>query len=197
MELISLVNIAIIVQLFVILSPLSSFPVLMNAYKQKMNVTRIAYLSVLIAFLIAVVALYSSSFMFTLFGISVDSFRIAGGIVLLLLGLNTMKPHKDDHHNHKTEGVNAFVSIIATPLLTGPATISFIAIKAFETGQISTLLNVSIAFALVGVTFIIFAHLVNKINIQLMDIASRFLGLFLTAFAIEMIGKGILAFVVG
>jgi multiple antibiotic resistance protein len=195
MEIVSLLNIALIVQIFVILSPLSSFPVLMSAYKQKMNVTKIAYLSVLIAFLIAVGAIYTSSFIFSILGISLDSFRIAGGIVLLLLGLNTMGPHKDDDHKHKSEGVNAFVSIIATPLLTGPATISLMAIKAFEIGKISTLLNVSIAFALVGAVFVVFAHLVNNINAKIMDIASRFLGLFLTAFAIEMIGTGILGFV--
>ena len=193
MELSSLFSIALAIQIFVLLSPLSSFPVLMNAYKQKMNVKRIAYLSVFTGFVIAIAIVYVGPFVFNLFGVSLDSFRIAGGIVLLLLGLSTIRPHEEEYH--KTEGVNGLISIIATPLLTGPATISFITIKTYELGALPVLFNVIAAFVLVGLVFVLFAHLIPRINVHLVDISSRVLGLFLTAVAIEMIGKGILAFV--
>ena len=195
MELNSLLSLALIIQIFVLLSPLSSFPVLMNAYKKKMNVKRIAYLSVFTGFVIAIAIVYLGPLIFNVFGVGIDSFRIAGGIVLLLLGLSTIRPLEEEHH--KSEGVNGLISIIATPLLTGPATISFLTIKAYEIGQTAVLLNVVAAFVLVGLVFILFAHLINKINIHLVDISSRVLGLFLTAVAIEMIGTGILAFVRG
>src|SRR3989338_3299194 len=120
MELSSLLSIALIIQIFVLLSPLSSFPVLMNAYKQKMNVKRIAYLSVFTGFIIAIAIVYIGPAIFNLFGVSLDSFRIAGGIVLLLLCLSTIRPHGEEHQ--KAEGVNGIISLIATPLLTGPAT---------------------------------------------------------------------------
>jgi len=165
----------------------------MNAHKQKMNVKRIAYLSVFTGFVIAIAIVYVGPFVFNLFGVSLDSFRIAGGIVLLLLGLSTIRPHEEEYH--KTEGVNGLISIIATPLLTGPATISFITIKTYELGALPVLFNVIAAFVLVGLVFVLFAHLIPRINVHLVDISSRVLGLFLTAVAIEMIGKGILAFV--
>ena len=195
MELSSLLSIALIIQIFVLLSPLSSFPVLMNAYKQKMNVKRIAYLSVFTGFIIAIAIVYIGPAIFNLFGVSLDSFRIAGGIVLLLLGLSTIRPHGEEHQ--KAEGVNGIISLIATPLLTGPATISFITIKTYELGALPVLLNVIAAFVLVGLIFVLFAHLIPRVNVHLVDIISRVLGLFLTAVAIEMIGKGILAFVGG
>ena len=195
MELTSLFSIALAIQIFVLLSPLSSFPVLMNAHKQKMNVKRIAYLSVFTGFVIAIAIVYVGPFVFNLFGVSLDSFRIAGGIVLLLLGLSTIRPHEEEYH--KAEGVNGLISIIATPLLTGPATISFITIKTYELGALPVLFNVIAAFVLVGLVFVLFAHLIPRINVHLVDISSRVLGLFLTAVAIEMIGKGILAFVGG
>lgn len=195
MELNSLFNLALIIQIFVLLSPLSSFPVLMNAYKQKMNVKRVAYLSVFTAFVIAIAITYIGPFVFNLFGISLDSFRIAGGIVLLLLGLSTIRPHEEEHH--KAEGVNGIISIIATPLLTGPATISFLTIKSYELGQTALLFNLILAFALVGIIFVLFSHFIPRVNAHIVDISSRVLGLFLTAVAIEMIGTGALAFIKG
>lgn len=196
MELSSLLNLALIIQIFVLLSPLSSFPVLMNAYRQKMNVKRVAYLSVFTAFVIAIGIVYIGPFVFGLFGVSIDSFRIAGGIVLLLLGLSTIRPHGEEEH-HKAEGVNGLISIIATPLLTGPATISFLTIKSYEIGQAALLFNLILAFALVGIIFILFSHFIPRVNTHLVDISSRVLGLFLTAVAIEMIGTGALAFIRG
>jgi small neutral amino acid transporter SnatA (MarC family) len=52
-------------------------------------------------------------------------------------------------------------------------------------------LNLCIAFVGVGFVFISFAMFVNKLNLKIVGISSRILGLFLTAVAIEMISKGI------
>ena len=188
-----MISYALIVQLFVLLNPLSSITVLMAAYKQKMNVKRIALFSVATAFLIAVLITFVGPYLFSLFGVTVDSFRIAGGIVLLLLGLSTIRPHESEKIS--IEGVNSLISIIATPLLTGPATISFITITVFEIGPIAMFFNIILAFILVGIVFVMFAHLIPRINIHLVDISSRILGLFLTAVAIEMIAKGAIALI--
>ncbi len=183
-------SLALIIQIFVLLNPLSSFPFLMAAYKKGMNVKKIAFYSVITAFAIAVAIVFLGPLMFNLFGVTLDSFRIAGGIVLLLLGINTIRPQKNEVQN--IEGINSLISIIATPLLTGPATISFITIKSYEVGQIPMLFNLIAAFILVGILFILFSFLIPKVNIHLIDISSRILGLFLTAVAIEMIAKGAL-----
>lgn len=127
--------------------------------------------------------------LFNFFGITVDSFRIAGGIVLLLLGFDTIR--SKDGEGKKVTQVDSLISILATPLLTGPATISFITIKAFELGRLPMISNLLCAFVLIGAVFIIFSMMIPKVNAKLIDISSRVLGLFLTAVAIEMIAKGI------
>ena len=182
---------ALIIQIFVLLNPLSSFPLLLAAYSQKMDVRKIAFISVVTAFFIAVIIALVGPSLFKLFGISLDSFRIAGGIILLLLGLDTIKPKESEHK--KIGGVDSLISIIATPLLTGPATISFITIKAYEIGQASLIFNLITAFILVGIVFILFSYSIPKVNTHLVDISSRVLGLFLTAVAIEMIAKGVIS----
>ncbi len=184
-----MIDLALVLQFFVLVNPMSSFSVLISAYKQKMDVKQVAFKAVITAFLIAVCMVFVGPILFQFFGITTDSFRIAGGIVLFLLGIDTIRPKKT---NSKDFGeVEALVAIIATPLLTGPATISFITLKTFELGAMPVLLNLSIAFVGVGLVFITFSMFVNKLNLKLVGIASRILGLFLTAVAIEMIAKGI------
>lgn len=189
-----LIDFALIVQLFLLLNPLSSVPFLMAAFKRKMNVRQIASASVITAFVIAVVIAFVGPYLFSFFGITINSFRVAGGIVLLLLGIDTIRP-KEETKN--VGGIHSLISIIATPMLTGPATISFIAVKSYELPQIALLANIIIAFIIVGIVFVSFAFLIPKINENLVSITSRILGLFLTAVAIEMIGTGVLAFVRG
>ena len=185
----SALNFALIIQIFVLLNPLSSFPFLMAAYRKKMDVKRIAAFSVLTAFVIALVITFIGPYLFQFFGITLNSFRVAGGIVLLLLGLDTIRPKEKEIAN--VGGVHSLISIIATPMLTGPATISFITIKAYELGQFTVVSNLVPAFILVGIVFIGFAHLISKINANLINISSRILGLFLTAVSIEMIFTGV------
>ena len=182
-------NLTLVIQIFVLLNPLSSFPILMSAHAKKMDVKKIAFGSVMTAFVVAIVIALIGPLLFNLFGVSIDSFRIAGGVVLLLLGLSTIRPPENEHKH--TSGFESTISIIATPMLTGPATISFIAIKTAEVGLTHLLLNIITAFILVGILFIAFAYMVDKINPNLIDITSRVLGLFLTAVAIEMMANGI------
>lgn len=182
-----LISVALIVQLFVLINPFSSFPVLFSAYQNKMNVKKIAVTASLIALVIAIIICLVGSHLFGFFGITIDSFRIAGGICLLLLGLDTIRNKEEK----KTFGkVDSFISILATPLLTGPATISFIIIKSLEIGRTILLANIVVTFILVGIVFVLFSYSVKKINLRVVEISAKILGLFLTAMAIELIFTG-------
>lgn len=182
-----LIDIALIAQLFVLINPFSSFPVLFTAYQNRMNVKKIAVTASILALVIAIIICLIGSKLFGFFGITIDSFRIAGGICLLLLGLDTIRDKEEKKSVGKVDGL---ISILATPLLTGPATISFIIIKSIEIGRTTLLSNIVITFILVGIVFILFSYSVKKINLRVIQISSKILGLFLTAMAIELIFKG-------
>jgi multiple antibiotic resistance protein len=190
------ISIPLIIQIFVLVNPLASFPLLVSAYESKLNAKIVAVKSVVVAFAIAVSIALFGPFLFSMFGITLDSFRIAGGVVLLLLAINMVRPpEKEEHEPHHK--ITSLITIIATPLLTGPATISFITIKAFEIGKVAILVNLLIAFILVALVFIMFAFAVKKINLTVVDILSRIMGLFLSAVAIEMIARGIQGLIAG
>lgn len=184
MEIISL---ALIIQMFVLINPFSSFPVLFTAYQNKMNVKKIAVQASILAFVIAIIICLIGSSLFGFFGITIDSFRIAGGICLLLLGLDTVR---DKEKEDKIGKIDSLISILATPLLTGPATISFIIIKSLEIGKTILLFNIVFTFILVGIVFVLFSYSIGKINLKVIKISSKILGLFLTAIAIELIFTG-------
>lgn len=194
------ISITLIVQLFILINPLSSFPFLCGAHEKKCTVRRkidvrmIAIKAVITAFVIAVIIILTGPLLFKVFDISLDAFRIAGGIVLLLLGLDTIKA-KHNHEELDVEGTDSLISIIATPLMTGPATISFLTLKTYEIGQFPVLINATLAFIIVGIVFITGAYMIERINQKLISITSRVLGLFLTALAIEMIAGGLLGII--
>ncbi|MFH2019920.1 MAG: MarC family protein [archaeon] len=187
-----MLNIEFLLQLFVLLDPLASFPFLIAAYGKKMNVQIIALKATLTAFIIAVCMALAGPVLFEIFGISLNSFRIAGGIVLLILGYQLLRP--EDKKDHEVRNIDALTTLIATPMLTGPGVISFITIKTFEFGRIQILPDIVLAFVLVGAVFFIFSLLVSKIEAKIVNILSRILGLFLMAMAIEMIAVGIKGF---
>lgn len=188
-------DIALIVQLFVLINPLSSLPFVMNAYRNGFNVRRLAVSAVVTAYAIAVVIALVGPYLFGIFGITLDSFRIAGGIILLLLAIDTIRAPKEEDSTAEGKGIDSLVAILATPLLTGPATISFVTLKAYEIKTFPLLLDITVAFFFVGLVFILISFAISKINTKLVDILSKILGLFLTAMAVEMIANGIWGFI--
>ena len=151
-----MLNVAFIMQMFALLNPLSSFPVLMAAYKKKLDVRGIAIKASLVAYLVAMFCLFFGPQFFNLYGVSIDAFRVAGGVILFLLGIETVrpKPVREDIGE-----VDSLIAIIATPLLTGPAVISFLTIKAIEDGAMPLIGDVTLAFGVVGVVFLSLIHI--------------------------------------
>ncbi len=187
-------DVGILLQLFALINPLSSLPFMINAHRQGVDVRRLSLSAVFTAYIIAIFIALVGPFLFNIFGITVDSFRIAGGIVLLLLALDTIRG-QEEKDNKPTGNLDSLIAILATPLLTGPATISFISIKSYEIPLMILLLDVSLAFIFVGIVFVIICFSIPKINMKLVEIVSKILGLFLMAMAIEMIAFGISNFV--
>ncbi|MFH0957029.1 MAG: MarC family protein [Candidatus Aenigmatarchaeota archaeon] len=181
-----MLDLFLIISMFVLLDPFASFPFLINAKKKRMNVTLVALKAVLAAFVIAIAIALVGPSLFGVFGISLDSFRIAGGLILLLLSISMVKPPEDDESVTST----GIITIIATPMLTGPAMISFVTLHTFDLGLVPVLLNLSVAFLAVGAVFILFSRFLGKINPSVVDMVSRVSGLFLCAVSIEMISMG-------
>ncbi len=179
------------VTLFVILDPFASIPAFLALTRKVSDEERrrIAHKAVFLAAILAYVFLFTGQSILQAMGISLSSFKVAGGIVLGLMGLETILGFsvKGD----KKQDNDSIAVLIATPLLTGPGVITTTILLGQQVGQFLTALA---AFVALGLAFIIlhFAPLLkNALGEKAINVFSKIMGLLLLALAVEFIRTGL------
>ncbi|WP_122468071.1 MULTISPECIES: MarC family protein [Brevundimonas] len=200
------------VALFALIDPIGNIPIFAAATAGASGAQRRGVSALLCLF----VVVFLSFFFFTglglleFFGISLAAFRIAGGILLLLLGLDMARENflesfadpdalKDagDVRGYARRRFQRLVVPFAMPLMIGPGAISTIIIQAGEAqaiGYQGTVAGMAAILAAGVVTFAIFAltgpihRLLGEVG---MAIVVRVLGLILCALAIQFILAGL------
>jgi multiple antibiotic resistance protein len=193
--------------LWVVLDPISHLSLFMAATAglERVERRRAAIISVLLAF--AVLAFFGlvGQFLLHAMGISLLSFQIAGGIVLLLFGLSMVlgegpqlaKPQADPaaaaNATARRETVmSVAVFPLATPIIAGPGAILSMVllmdnIRFSYAGQTLTLASLAIVLAALLVIFLAghgVERLIGKGGIQLLR---RIMGLLLSALATNLV----------
>lgn len=141
---------------------------------------------------VSIIFLFFGKMIFRLLGIDANDFRIAGGIVLLILAISDLL--FSDHESRRNPDPHVGVVPIGIPLIMGPAALTTILITTESLGfgvtLISLLLNLSI-------TWLVFRY-ANWIG-GLMGEAgtkavAKVMALFLAAIAVMMIRVGLSGF---
>ncbi|GCE65887.1 MarC family protein [cyanobiont of Ornithocercus magnificus] len=131
-------------------------------------------------------------------GITINSFRIAGGLILLPIGLRLIEGASPTL-NLEDANVYAFAHIpIGMPLLAGPAAVSLVILEdsnSIGTKVVLSLVIASIALLIYSV-FNLSLLLKQFINDRLLDTINRFTGMILVAIAVQMVVSGIKAVMV-
>jgi multiple antibiotic resistance protein len=140
------------------------------------------------------------------FSISLASFQVGGGMLLLISSMNMLnaQPAEAKPHTHELEdgaekaamGASIAVVPLTIPLLTGPATISTVVIYADRAQsflQMSALVGYGVVIGLAtGLAFALadpIARVLGKTGINVM---TRLMGLILAALAVEVMALGLL-----
>ncbi|MCX8167049.1 MAG: hypothetical protein N3E37_04310 [Candidatus Micrarchaeota archaeon] len=187
-----MIDLSLSLTLLFLLNPLASVPLLIQAYQNKYNVKIIAMQAVALAFVVALCFLFLGPILFQIYNVDINSFRAGGGILVILLGISMAR---QTQRELEKGGSDTLISIIATPLLTGPATLSYLIVTTAEKGIVVGLINLIIAFILVALIFFSFALLIPKINMRYVSFISRLLGLFVLALGVQMTVKGIISLI--
>ncbi len=184
-------------QIFFLVNPLTAIPILFLGYKKGFNVKWMAIEATFLAFSIAIAFIILGPLFFRVFGINTDSLRAAGGILIALLGLSMARGSDDDCDTgpKKVTTEDALTSLLSTPMLTGPATLSYLALKTAEVGTVSLIGNTVLAFTIVGAVFFGIVQLIPNINLKYINLTSRIFGLFLLALGIEMLAAAVKALI--
>jgi len=129
-----------------------------------------------------------------LFGISFESFKIAGGIILLLMGIVYMF-HINIHEQRSARYATDVIVPFAMPLIIGPGVIATIILLVNWYGYIITFIGGAFALFLYWLVLFFAVRIANIIGEQGIEVIARIMGLLLMAIAIEMMTSGVMGFI--
>ncbi|MEE9334467.1 MAG: MarC family protein [Granulosicoccaceae bacterium] len=200
------------ITLFVIVDPIGNAPLFLGLTVGMSTAVRrsIAIRGSFISFVIlALFALTGTKILDTI-GITIDAFRIAGGILLFVTAFEMIYGQRQERREEATsaaaaeQAANIAVFPLAIPLIAGPGSISATILLSSQLASSSTGHNWYGAFSLVGVIAVLMfmtagvliaAELVDKfIGNTAKLVLTRLLGVLLAALAVQYIADGVLAF---
>jgi multiple antibiotic resistance protein len=164
---------------------------------------KIAIKSSLIAFTVLIIFAYGGKFFFNWIGVSINSLKIAGGIILFIISIEMLL---DKRRLRREESANKVLSEktieeisifpLAIPLIAGPAALtSVLLLVNANSKDPERLIMVYIALALVMLVnffhMIFSAILANYTSKNILNIFSRVIALILASLAIQFIVDGI------
>ena len=139
------------------------------------------------------------------FGISLASFQVGGGMLLLTASLSMLnaetpqtKTNPDelqDAEERAARGASIAVVPLTIPLLTGPATMSTVVIyadKAKTFWQLATLIGYGVVVALAtALCFSLAGPIARALGKTGINVMTRLMGLILAALAVELMADGL------
>jgi len=160
------------------------------------------------ALIMCAVLLFAGQAIISFFGITVDQFRVAGGIVLahiawsMLNGQDIASHHGTDSEKDEMQELNSLAFYpITFPMIVGPGTIATIIIytgSAQGAGQLATVGAVLAAVLALLFVVLFFASAFGKyLTATMRVIMTRLMGMILLAIAVEMVFAGAKALLPG
>jgi multiple antibiotic resistance protein len=135
------------------------------------------------------------------FGISIPSFLVGGGILLLMLAVSMLQAKESWIRQTPEEALEAAekealgVVPLAIPLLAGPGAISTMIIATHKSAafafKLKLLLPVLAISLIVWITLLVSVRMAARLGTTGINIITRLMGLILAAMAVEFIHQGL------
>ncbi len=189
--------------LVAIVNPVGVVPIFINLTVEQSESARhkTAQTAAFSVAIILLLVLFSGEIILRFFGITVGSFKVGGGILILLMAISMLhaavsrvKQTEEEIHDSADRDTVAVVPL-GTPLLAGPGAISTVILYAQRD---STPLHYTVLFVeiilLAGLTWLILriapslAKMLGKTGI---NVVTRIMGLIMTAVGVEFIASGL------
>lgn len=189
--------------LLAILNPLGALSIFVTLTQdrteiERRRIARVAALTVAAALL---TAMAGGDLLLSFFGISLGSFRVGGGILILLMAIAMLHARQSGTKHTREESLEAqtrqdiAVVPLGIPLLAGPGSISTVILyraDAHVWWQFVILVGV-IAAVSIGILLILYSstRLVQRFGKTGINVIARVMGLILAAIAVEFIADGL------
>lgn len=186
---------------FTLINPLGTMPIFLtmttDLSEQERRFT--AKKASLVSFIIIICFALSGQLLFKFFGISVNSFKIVGGVIFFMMGMDMLQARLSAVKIKKNEVKNYVNDIsitpLAIPMICGPGAITNAIVLMEDASSISkiVILLVSIA-AVVLTTYIILlssSKIIKVIGQTGINVMMRLMGLIVMVIAVEFFFSGL------
>ncbi len=191
--------------LFVIIDPPGCAPIFATLTNgtSRSHQRRMAFKSVGIAAIILIGFAYVGEWLFAKLGISLDALRIAGGIMLFIIGLNMVFEKRTESREERADGIleeiedpeDISVFPMGIPMIAGPGTMATLLILMSDApsrmGQITILAALIVTLLITLFTFLIAGPLIKLMGKSFTDVLTRVLGVLLCTLASQFVLDGI------
>ncbi|WMY95260.1 MAG: YchE family NAAT transporter [Arsenophonus sp.] len=190
--------------LFVIVNPIGILPIFItmtnnHSFSERNHTNFVANFSV--AIILCISLLIGKTFL-QLLGISIDAFRIAGGIVIVSISMSMISNTQDQKYNKKEKldtiiQNNIGVVPLALPLMAGPGAISSCIVWSSRVEGWENLLGLIVTSVLFAFfCWLLFRSsniLIKYLNKTAINVITRIIGLLLISLGIEFIITGLIS----
>ncbi|MGB0391668.1 MAG: MarC family protein [Salibacteraceae bacterium] len=195
-------GILVFTSFFTLINPIGSMPVFLGMTNTLTETQRrkTAWKAVVVAFFTLVMFAFSGQLMFQFFGISVNSFRVVGGIIFFIMGQDMLHARLGKMKFNDESEANSYVSDIsitpmAIPMIAGPGAITNSIVLMDDAHSLDKKITLMVVMALVMLlTFLIFMS-ATKISNFLGETGNRVLmklmGLIVMVIAVEFFFSGL------
>lgn len=191
--------------LFVIIDPPGCAPIFATLTQgtSKRHQRMMALKSVFIATIVLFGFAYGGEFIFAKLGISLDALRIAGGIMLFIIGLNMVFEKRTETREERAEEALSSVSNpedisvfpMGIPMIAGPGTMASLLLMMSEAAnfqdELAILLALGTVLIITLLSFLIAGPLMRLLGKSFTEVLTRLLGVLLTTLAAQFIIDGI------
>lgn len=181
--------------LFIILDPLLSVPIFsaMTKGQNSGEIHKQAFIAVAVAGGLMYLVLIFNTAIFNILGLKMPAFQIAGGIILLLLGIQEALGIELGRHKKST--ATAAGVVIGTPLLCGPGTMTTVMLISKDYGMLIPFIAITLVLITTWIILYFSDTIQRVLGDVITDIMGKVLGMLLAALAVQIMVTGILSYI--
>ncbi len=182
---------------FAIMNPIANTTIFagLTGNMEKSEQAKIAIKSLTITFVIILLFSVLGKLIFHLFGITLPALRIAGGILVFLVGYHMLQGKNSKLHTaQESNDSDVAVSPLAVPLLAGPGTIATAMNYSAAGGWGEISVTIFVFAGLCIITFFCFifsSKILSIIGESGLGIVTRLMGLILAVIGVQMVIVGV------
>jgi multiple antibiotic resistance protein len=186
---------------FTLINPLGTMPIFMTmtADLDQSHRTKTAQKASIVSFITIIIFAFSGQLLFNFFGISVNSFRVVGGVIFFLMGMDMLQARlgkvklKDSEIKSYVNDIS--VTPLAIPMICGPGALTNAIVMMEDANSINKKIVLILATLLVIIVTYIILYSSSKIIKILgetgINVMMRLMGLIVMVIAVEFFFSGL------